>query len=212
MIKVNLVFVMTILLGRFNHALRIKWWPVIGQALVRWEQLKKIQVHIDFSAGAASLSSPEMLIASPKSLLSLASSNSTLVETPLLLAHQLGKRVVKKLPDSALLGVLVLIASELLQREVNTKFLRLPPLVRELANSTALELDAKLEFLSSLQWDVDPFLRTEIENLQNQPLELIDKFVVNEILPRVDKELSPVLSNLIGDPRRVSLITKSIKE
>lgn len=194
------------------EALRIPWWPLISNTLVQLKKLEQIQVHVDFSAGASRLSSPEMLVSEPVAIVTVVNSTSPFRETPLLLAHQMGKRMVRKLPDSALLGFLVLIASELLQREVNTKFLRLPPLVRELVNSTAVELDSKLEFLSSLQWEVDPFLRAEIENLQNQPLEIIDKFVVTEILPRVDRELSPVLSNLIGDPKRVTLITKNIKE
>ena len=207
--------------------LRIPWWSIATGVLVQLKRLEKLpRFDVDFSAGAGALSSPEKMVYVPQmasaargggdgggnATSSGSGAASGLVETPLLLAHQMGKRIVKKLPDSALLGVLVLIASELLQREVNTKFLRLPPLVRELVNSTALELDAKLEFLSSLQWDVDPFLRAEIENLQNQPLELVDKFVVTEILPRVDRELSPMLNNLIGDPRRVSKITASIKE
>jgi hypothetical protein len=203
---------LALLLAECGRALRIPWWPLISNTLVQLRKLEQIQVHVDFSAGASTLSSPEMLVSEPVAIVTMVNSTSPLRETPLLLAHQMGKRMVRKLPDSALLGFLVLIASELLQREVNTKFLRLPPLVRELVNSTAVELDSKLEFLSSLQWEVDPFLRAEIENLQNQPLEIIDKFVVTEILPRVDRELSPVLSNLIGDPRRVSQITKNIKE
>ena len=201
-----------LLMGSGAGALRIPWWPLISNTLVQLKKLEQVHVHVDFSAGASRLSSPEMLVSEPVAMVTVVNSTSPFRETPLLLAHQMGKRMVRKLPDSALLGFLVLIASELLQREVNTKFLRLPPLVRELVNSTAVELDSKLEFLSSLQWEVDPFLRAEIENLQNQPLEIIDKFVVTEILPRVDRELSPVLSNLIGDPRRVTLITKNIKE
>lgn len=208
-----------------SFGLRLSWWNLFTSSLVQLRKLEKLRrpfPQIDLSAGAVTLSSPEkMLYAAQQTLIEAGdplhpvgstSGVNGLVETPLLLAHQMGKRIVKKLPDSALLGVLVLIASELLQREVNTKFLRLPPIMRELVNSTALELDTKLEFLSSLQWDVDPFLRAEIENLQNQPLEIIDKFIVTEILPRVDKELSPYLSKLTGDPRRVSLITANIKD
>lgn len=195
---------------------QLNWWPVISYALVQWERLRTSPLQVDFSAGAGSLSSPEKLVYVPQ----LVTSNRTGAgeggdrgtAPPLLLAHQLGKKMVKKLPDSALLGVLVLIASELLQREVNTQFLTLPPVLRALANNTALELDTKLEYLSSLQWDVDPFLRAEIENLNKQPLEVIDRFIVTEILPRVDNQLSPVLSNLIGDPNSVSLITRNIKD
>ena len=198
---------------------RLNWWPVLSFALVQWERLRTSPLQVDFSAGAGSLSSPEKLVHVPQLVYGNRTGaggeggdRASGTAPPLLLAHQLGKKMVKKLPDSALLGVLVLIASELLQREVNTQFLTLPPVLRALANNTALELDTKLEFLSSLQWDVDPFLRAEIENLNKQPLEVIDRFIVTEILPRVDNQLSPVLSNLIGDPNSVSLITRNIKD
>ena len=211
--------VILILLCCFVHQglpFQFGWWPALSYALVQWDRFKDTQV--DFSAGAGSLSSPEKLTYVPKLMFNTSAEsdgsggNGGSLASPLLLAHQMGKRMVKKLPDSALLGVLVLIASELLQREVNTQFLTLPPVLRALANNTALELDSKLEFLSSLQWDVDPFLRAEIEQLNKQPLEVIDKFIVTEILPRVDNQLSPVLSNLIGDPNSVTQITRNIKD
>lgn len=66
--------------------------------------------------------------------------------------------------------------------------------------------------LSALKWDIDPFLQTEIENLQTQPLEVIEKFIVKELLPRVDKELSPVLSKLITDPQQVTQVTQNLKD
>lgn len=73
---------------------------------------------------------------------------STTKTTPVLRVHQVGKKVVKTLPDAALLGVLVLVANELLQREYTGKASTLPVYLRDIANSTLYELDSKLEKLS----------------------------------------------------------------
>ena len=174
---------------------------------------------IDFSAGACQLSDPDKekytMVQYRKKRV-----NGTEVDEPdddynkpqLLLAHQTGRNIVKSLPDPALLGILVLILSELLKRETKMNFIRLPPPLRAIVNETADELDQKLEFLSSMQWNVEPFIRSELENLQTQPLELIDKYIVTDILPRVDKEISPILNSLLGDPKAVSSITANIKE
>ena len=117
------------------------------------------------------------------------------------------------MPDTALLGVLVLIASELLRRGVNSNSETLPPLIREFANATIIELDLKLEMLSSLEWKIDPFLKAELENLQTQPLEVIDKFIVNSILPSVDKDFAPfLLKYMVGDTKKVKTITQSLKD
>lgn len=85
-------------------------------------------------------------------------------------------------------------------------------MLQEIANSTVLELDAKLEYLSSVRWDVDPFIQSELVILQTQPLEFIDKYIVKEFLPKIDRELSPVLSKLITDPQQVKQVTKNIKD
>lgn len=199
----------------------IPWWRLTGKVLLAIDRFKIITSEhpIDFSAGAVQLSNPDKdthpLVAMRKKRV-----NGTEIDAPdddynkpqLLLAHQMGKKVVKNLPDAALLGVMVLILSELLQRETKTNFVRLPPVLRAIVNETAEELDTKLEYLSSMQWSVEPFLRTELENLQKQPLELLDKYIVTDILPRVDKEISPVLNSLVGDPKTVSQITQNIKD
>lgn len=201
----------------------IDWLDVISRSNDIIVTIKKMKdIKLDFSAGASSISLPahEKRIEYENMIVfhnNNNNNNTDLLQTstsspPILVVHQLGKKVVRKIPNAALLGVLVLVSSELLQREINSKSYQLPPLLQEIANTTALELDAKLEFLSSLQWDLDPFLAAEYENLQTQPLEVIDKYIVKELLPRVDKELSPVLSRLITDPNKVKKITSNIKD
>ncbi len=201
--------------------LNIPWWKITGKVLLAIDHFKIITTEfpIDFSAGACQLSDPDKekytMVRYRKKRV-----NGTEVDEPdddynkpqLLLAHQMGRKIVRNLPDPALLGVLVLILSELLNRETKTNFVRLPPPLRSVLNESAIELDQKLEFLSAMQWNVEPFIRTELENLQKQPLELLDKYIVTDILPRVDKEISPVLNSLLGDPKTVSSITGNIKD
>jgi hypothetical protein len=205
----------------FEFRFQIPWWRLTTRVLSimdRYESFRKTVPPLDFSAGAGQISVPredDSLIWKMNDPLfneALSASNVTYERKPqLLLAHQMGKRIAKKLPDGALLGVIVIIASELLQRENEQNFIRLPPQIRTYVNATANELDQKLEFLSSMQWNADSFLRTEIENMQKQPLEVVNKFLVAEILPKVDKELSPLLSSLVGDPKTATLITGNIK-
>ena len=161
----------------------------------------------------------------------------------LLRVHQMSKKIVKSVPDTALLGyfhyyyyhiifilfciiiylfiiyyydyyyiniiiiiiimyyyigLLALISTELFQRELSKQSSSLPPIINLLANTTLLELDMKLELLSYLKWNMDPFIQAEFENLQTQPLEVLDKFIVNEVLMKIDKDFSPYLSKLIG--------------
>jgi hypothetical protein len=192
----------------------IDWLEVISRSNDIIINIKKLKdIKIDFTAGASSISLPsnDRIIESYNEIM-IFGNTSTIQQPPILVVHQLGKKVVRKLPSAALLGALVLISSELLQREINTKSYQLPPLLQEIANSTVFELDTKLEYLSALKWDLDPFLAAEMENLQTQPLEVIDRYIVKELLPRVDKELSPVLSNLITDPAKVKQITANIKD
>lgn len=205
----------------FKFRLEIPWWRLTTKVLSimdRYESFRKTVPPVDFSGGAGQISVPredDSLIWKMNDPLfneTPSASNMTYERKPqILLAHQMGKRIAKKLPDGALLGVLVIIASELLQRENEQNFIRLPPQIRTYVNATAYELDQKLEFLSSMQWNADSFLRTEIENMQKQPLEVVNKFLVSEILPKVDKELSPLLSSLVGDPKTATLITGNIK-
>lgn len=137
---------------------------------------------------------------------------STGKPSPLLRIHKFGRRAIKGIPDDTLLGILVLIASELLQRELSYKAPLVPTIFREIANTTITELDSKLQLLSQLSWDFDPFLQKEFDNLQSQPLEAIDRFLVTEVLPRLDKELSPILPKLATDPAKLNKLTKNIKE
>eukprot|EP01041_Mallomonas_annulata_P008172 gene8172-16795_t len=157
---------------------------------------------LDISAGAASLSSPEgvqvEIVPIPK--------------PPQVRAQLLAKNIVKRIPDPILIGLIVLMSSELLQREVLSKTSVLPPLIKDLANTTITELEIKLELLSFYNWDLDPFLRAELDTLQNLPFEAVDKFIVTDILPKIDKEFSPYLARLIGNPEQVSAVTRNIKD
>lgn len=199
-----------------GRRIAIDWIRVLGRIGSMLEILENMKenLYIDFTAGAGAISASEMYqpILDGKPYFPLIKNSTIAGQPPVLVVHQLGKKVVKTLPDSALLGVLVLIASELLQREVNTNSLKLPPVLQDIANTTIFELDSKLQFLSSLQWNMDPFLQAELENLQNQPLEVIDKYIVKEFLPKIDKELSPLLSSMVTDPEKVKLITNNVKD
>jgi hypothetical protein len=189
----------------------IKVFSKMDYAIIKLNKFKK-RIKIDFSAGCGAISSPDVEVI-PVLLDELLIDESLVQKSPVLWAHQVGRKIVRKVPDTALLGVLVLIASELLKRGLNSNSDTLPPLVREFANSTIIELDAKLEKLSSLDWKVDPFFKAELENLQTQPLEVIDKFIVTSILPSVDKDFAPfLLKYMVGDTKRVKTITQSLKD
>ncbi len=172
---------------------------------------------LDLTCGVSELSNPEgptkASLNGGFSLLHDDGKNNGMISspTPILRVHQVGKKVVKALPDAALLGVLVIIANELLMREYTTKSSTMPTYLRQFANTTILELDSKLEKLSSMDWDVDPFLKEEFGALQNQPLELMD-ILANEILPKIDNELSPFLSTLVADPTQVQNVVNELKK
>ena len=190
----------------------LKVFSKIDHNLNNLNVLRK-RLKFDIAAGYSSISSPEETEPDINYLLADIMDEKLGPKSPVLWAHQVGKRVVRKVPDTALLGVLVLIASELLRRGVNSNSETLPPLIREFANATIIELDLKLEMLSSLEWKIDPFLKAELENLQTQPLEVIDKFIVNSILPSVDKDFAPfLLKYMVGDTKKVKTITQSLKD
>ena len=143
----------------------------------------------------------------------------------------MGKTSVQKIPDNFLLGLLVLISIELIKRELVLKQ-SYPLAVREVAQRTILELERKLEHLSNTDWQLDPFIAAEFKRLRAQPIEVIDKYLVTgsaliicsyhsylllhiyspEVLPNLDKELSPYFNRLTGDPNHVTLFVKDIKE
>ena len=179
--------------------------------------------NLDLSSGCGDISSPdgrpvhESLVAHRRALLTEESvSNSIEMVQPageILWVHQMGKQVVQKVPDTALLGVLVIVAAELLRRGVNANRDTLPPVVRDFAETTILELDMKLETLSALDWKVDPFFQAELENLGSQPLEVIDRFIVAQILPLVDKDFAPfLLKYMTGDTERIKTVTTNVKD
>jgi hypothetical protein len=178
---------------------------------LQWTSQKLVNfrrsIVFDCSAGAFAISTPDDHDYLPV----IEQKNETEV-TPILWAHQTGRKLIRKAPDNALLGLLVLIGSELIRREVDYKADVVPNLVRDIANTTVYELDSKLELLSSLQWNFDPFLKSERENLQTQPIEAIDKYIVTEILPRVQKDISPMLENMVQDPEKVREVTSNIKK
>lgn len=205
-----------------NKGFSIPWLAVLATTdrIVNRARMFRDNFYIDFTAGSVDLSSSDDIkiydiYPQIYSLDNIIFPPKNVTEpSPILIAHQMGKRAIKKLPAPVLLGALILIASELLQRKVNDeKSLELiPPVFQEALNNTAYELDTKLEILSSMRWDIDPFLQGEIENLQSQPLVVIDKYIVRDLLPKIDKELSLVLSKLVTDPQQVSQVTKQIKD
>ena len=169
-------------------------------------------LDLDFSAGAVALSTPRDELPLSAYLMPGKNVSDQTPPPPAVLYLQMGKRAVKRVPDGALLGLLVLISTELLQREVSTKSTRLPPLVRDLANSTLEELDQKLELLSRLEWQVDPFIQSELGSLRVQPMDALDRYITSEILPWVETEGTTLLSRFVTDPVQVKVLVQSSKD
>ena len=209
--------------------LQIPWMAVIGNTRATFKALQRLrnELNIDFSSGRGDISSPEdepvhmtaltenrrASMVEVQSGLEFVGAQEAADDSTVLWVHQVGKQVVRKVPDTALLGVLVIIAAELLRRGVNANRDTLPPVLRDFAETTITELDLKLETLSSLDWKVDPFFQGELENLQTQPLEVIDKFIVAQILPSVDKDFAPfLLKYMTGDTERVKTVTRNVKD
>lgn len=202
-----------------------------GSTISRIEKSRLLRsiASADFTAGAVSISTPPI---SSESMLQMENTEleddenmasmyrSTLGKSitvngtrpGLARMHRLSRTIIRKVPDGALIGIVALITTELIQREVIRQSTSFPPIMQALANRTLSELDGKLQLLSFLQWNFEPFLRVEVENLQTQPVELLDKYIVTEILQRVDKELSPFLTKLLADPGKVKDITAKIKD
>ena len=189
----------------------INWIAVLRTAQDTGDEFRRLRkaIKFDISAGYGSISSP---IDPTDPDLDLLDVEVITRKSPVLWAHQVGRKYVQKVPDKALLGGLVLIASELLKRGVKNEKLILSPRVREIANMTSAELDSKLEMLSSLEWKVNPFLKGEYDNLQSQPLEVIDRFIVTSILPNVEKELTPFMNSMVGDTDKVKAAVKNLKD
>ena len=191
---------------------RTNWFKVLRQVHDSANKLDKFRktLKVDFSAGCGGISSPYR--DESECYDDVIQICEEIPKSPILWAHQLGRNAVQKAPDKALLGGLVLIASELLRRGVNNEKYPLPPQIKEFAHTTSIELDTKLEMLSSLNWKADPFLKQEYENLQSQPLEVLDKFITTNILPSVDKDLTPFLLKSMVDTGKVKMITQSVKD
>jgi hypothetical protein len=202
------------------------WIELIGKGLETWDSIK--QIEFDITANAYTISLPEDHYEDIKKLrkktkvirlMSIFDGKRTNITyipqvTPLFRVHQFSRKVLKKFPDSALLGMLTLSSLELIKRQLNsdTFGLSLPPLLKEAVNITNENLNAKLEMLSSLSWDVELFSKTELEFLQTQPLEVIEKYIIKELLPKIDKDLSPVLVKLIANPQKITVITRMINQ
>ena len=138
----------------------------------------------------------------------------------LLRVHQMTRGIIRNAPSEALLGVATLVATELTRRTVNRQKKILPTQVFDIANVSITELERKLEVFSYLQWEIEPFLKQEkalankeTNRLAKQPLEAVDKFVVSEILRKVDKDVYPILAKtLVGDPKQAKRITENLKD
>ena len=191
----------------------LNWMKFLGNVLETVEHANTL----DLSSGAFEISSPNHVIYKEPYELGLISINGRSANltkivpsvTPILRVHKFSRKFLKKFPDSALLGILALSTLELLQRQLAISN-NLPLYLKDAANITTENLNVKLEILSSLSWDFDPFVKAELEALQSQPLEVIESFILKDLLPRIDKDISPVLSSMIADPKQVKLITKYI--
>jgi len=130
----------------------------------------------------------------------------------LLKVHQVTAKLLRKVPDYALIGAFTLIVTELLKREVAKQLIVLPPKMQEFMNKTMVELDTKLETITSLQFDIDPFLKSEYDKLQAQPIEIIDKFITTDIIKRVETDFPPLLKKFLRDDKTIYLITQKVLE
>jgi len=130
----------------------------------------------------------------------------------ILKVHQVSAKLLRKVPDYALIGAFTLIITELLKREVAKQLIVLPPKMQEFMNKTMIELDTKLETITSLQFDIDPFLKSEYDKLQAQPIEIIDKFITTDIIKRVETDFPPLLKKFLRDDKTIYLITQKVLE
>lgn len=206
--------------GLFNKQVhRESWIDTISNTIEGVEKLQRF--NIDLSSGAYIISSEPIqhiindFNTAELNLISIIDGGKTNItytsqRTPILRIHQFSQKFLKKFPDSALLGILILTSLELIQRQINNQ--PMSPLLKDAANITTTNLGTKLEILSSLSWDVDPFLKSELDALQLQPLEVVEKFILKDLLPRLDKDISPVLLRMVADPQKVSAITTFIKQ
>lgn len=142
----------------------------------------------------------------------LASQSSSYRSSALLKVHQVSAKLLRKVPDYALIGAFTLIITELLKREVAKQLIVLPPKMQEFMNKTMIELDTKLETITSLQFDIDPFLKSEYDKLQAQPIEIIDKFITTDIIKRVETDFPPLLKKFLRDDKTIYLITLKVLE
>jgi len=139
-------------------------------------------------------------------------SSQSYKSTALLKVHQVSAKLLRKVPDYALLGAFTLIITELLKREVSKQLIVLPPKMQEFMNKTMNELDSKLETITSLQFDIDPFLKSEYDKLQAQPIEIIDKFITTDIIKRVETDFPPLLKKFLREDKTIDLITLKVLE
>ncbi|KAJ1400432.1 hypothetical protein B484DRAFT_406032 [Ochromonadaceae sp. CCMP2298] len=211
---------------RSRFKFQVDWIDVLGGFGMAVEEAQRLNLdRIDFSGGAGYVSCPTPLSNHSRETTGLHPVilqitqirtervvKGSIQKSSMLRVHQMSNKVIQKVPNYALLGALTLIGTELIKREVSRQFIVLPPLMQEMANKTFQELDQKLELLTSLEYNVDPFLRSEYRILQAQPIELIDKYVATEIVGKLEAELPPILSNFVSEKRTVDLITGKVVE
>jgi hypothetical protein len=175
---------------------------------------------IDFSAGAYKISDPIANMPINDTAMNALVTVEPLIERRMIVTNntmaitvqKFSRKFLKTLPKPVLIGVLGLVGLELLQREMYQSSMLMPPIIQNIANITTENLETKIDILSSLSFELDPFFQYELDNLQTQPFEAIEKYIINNILPRVDKELSPILSSLIAKPGTVRKMTQTLKD
>jgi hypothetical protein len=188
------------------------WIELIGAVLKSAENIED-HLFIDFSVGAGLISSPEAR--EPLHDLNETGAGDIVDVPSSLRVKQFSQKIVKALPTQILYAVLGLVGIELVQRGVEAQK-EMPPFVKELAKTTTGNIETKVETLSYLSWDINPFMQAEWDEfqvqLQAQPIIVIDDFITKEILPEAEKFLAPYLDKLIADPKDIRLFSDKLKE
>lgn len=203
--------------GRTLQIPRTRLIALVGITDTAIEKLQSLRLNeIDLSCGAVCVSSvhrwevhcrDQQVVRAKENFPDLKPNRN---KSNLRRAYQLGSKAVKKVPEYALVGALVLIGTELVKREVARQTTFLPPVLQDFANRTIFELDNKLDLLMELEFDVNPFIASELNVLRTQPIELAEKFVNTELISKLELLLPNILSVFIADQTAASTLSNKI--
>eukprot|EP00981_Chlorochromonas_danica_P003242 scaffold633_cov288-Ochromonas_danica.AAC.77 len=108
-------------------------------------------------------------------------------------AQRLSRTMLRRLPDPVVQGALLLLGTEVLQRELLKQAHTFPPFVQAVTKKTLVELEAKLDLLAALGWDLQPFVEQEYDDL-------LERVVVGELDQRLERVFEPWLRQWLKDP------------